>query len=82
MDDIVESEFRSIESGQRKFTFSLWACFKGFYYLTFAKFLNPDAHALAWKVVAKLNQEPERTKAWTSGSAMSSPTTTVSAPES
>lgn len=89
-EEIVDSQFEAFNEGRIKPSLTVISFLKGLYYLTFAKFTNPHAHAMAWTVIEKLRQEPDSVKPWTSAGNSSDdesgsaggPITTVSAPES
>lgn len=55
VDRVLDDELKHYKDGSRKASFTIMNFVRGLYYLTIAKFTNPIAYQIAWKMVEKLS---------------------------
>jgi hypothetical protein len=56
IDEILESEMSAYNEQRESKRFNLSSYIRGIYYLTFAKYFNPLAYKMAWRVMKKCQE--------------------------
>lgn len=56
IDEILESEMSAYNDQRQSKRFNLSSYIRGIYYLTFAKYFNPLAYKMAWRVMKKCQE--------------------------